>query len=1744
MDVESYLLNALYGGTKTDKVASEREKWATDPAHAQKLFAHIQRQWVPDEKAKKLGAGAPLEKVESVLHTEDPRKTLGTEAYERFIEALPHAPADMHPREVASRVYKKLLVDKAPDIFNYARKQDTSMFGTGLLGDKYKLGPLQPFYETWRKQESEMHPGVLAGAYKGLANYFDPETAPAHIGFAAGTGAAVGAGGEMFARRLASPNAGRIAKGLGGAARMLGATLTKAPNPALKIAGMAALAIPEFMAWDAATGAAKGSEWYQARDVKMGDVGFAEAVTNSDWWKTTALDTALGIGAIEVGKKAVRKGVASAAKATGLVEGGALDYLAEIKNAEKLGTQNLTDLERALNQSVAKGVAFPEAKNLLDAMERKNAYDLGAKDFHALRRTGDDARIQIMAEHANLLSAEGVDVGRAAMTAEDKAAEKLLDVLATGKETGMNMNSSVALMAEQLRRDTGALSPATEKKLLKNKTTKSYVESLREVKDLDAVSEKVNQGMKLEDAVREQKLAEEVLGEYFPQHGLGIGEPGLKPQMKNWEKQKLRDMGYMDVEIEGLQPSLGRRLIATKTGPELGRAKDDLARRIDADIQKAQDVLEGKRPIGWQAQKAAEEVKPAEGIAPKKLTDDQVIDKLVERAKGGPAEEVKIFDLYDQGKLPEHIYSKYVAKLREAKGVPEREAAERTALGELEAGAEGIGEELGKGIEMSLPGQEVEAVGKPQNPNMDLFKDRVKFWKGAGILKGIGAALPATLVMQQALEGESDARTLFHGTSKVFKEFSNKFIGSGEGAQAFGYGHYFTSKEEVAKHYADKMAAASKETPYGGNKVVHQVEVPDNLKLLDLDKPVSPNEAKTILSTIDNKLSTLEQGSDEWLKYKYVRQGVQARTESLIGTEGNEAKYNLGRLIQEEISNDLGPVETSNLLKEAGFHGNTYIGPESGAQNFTIFDEKIPKISKTTFLGLAALGLAGTTTDAIDPGAAQAAGVSDRVVGKLVTDAFKGVYENTTKMFEAMRDMKLLAPKIDPADPYAVQELQKGIQIVPDPNPANMVARRKRLPLNLDYWMSPFAKAQIYYGKTDAGREMLQNPMVSAASHYTAAINNTEHMMQVFGNIMSEVPGLKSDAKMIAKEMEGLNSEYATKFAIEGYDRAKIDNLTKITDKIQRQLRKRGLDPDEAKELQGALTEAQIQMKVHTDRLGGTQEFWKDYNGRWEKKMQELTDRSGSARITLAVEDTPEFTKYPWLRDKMTRDELIATGRLKKMNETMAGNMKAQGMPIIEATPYVHHAAHPNTNYQALKAELDKFATEGGDEAMRLSRFHSRAANSLQMMPDIFYVYGKYIPDANRRLQWNDFWKPGAKDGWAAHANNQWVQNSEGLKKFWDGFKRGFDPVEVSGLDRWARRMHDFEIARLLAFSTSVSFKHMIKLEANWSNFGIGESASILPKSLDLLRRMRFTKDVPQDMETTAARSFVNQGRMYRTAMDYDTYEVPTKVWDQMIEKWNDKGSFLIDTVERFDRGHSFLAASEMAQKQGMTPAQAAYSVYDTILKTNFLSGPMNPTWLRDPKIRMLMMFQGTPFKILEQRAIQAIRAGRGVKEGWGELHGVLQQLKGDVKEGEKLFKMNMVMDALKREQDIFGTPITQQMMRKMLIIGSVVMGAKMGFDADLWSHFSHPPFLKFQQSEFGLAAMPVAQAAHQAYGKERGEDEYYVSDFFKTWLKDGLLQSQFIKANRISKDDIPERYKDSRLKYIFGVPAVAEKEH
>ena len=65
-----------------------------------------------------------------------------------------------------------------------------------------------------------------------------------------------------------------------------------------------------------------------------------------------------------------------------------------------------------------------------------------------------------------------------------------------------------------------------------------------------------------------------------------------------------------------------------------------------------------------------------------------------------------------------------------------------------------------------------------------------------------------------AVETHEDIRpamgmTAYHGSPHEFEEFDPAFIGTGEGAQAYGHGLYFAENEDIAKEYRDRLSDRS-----------------------------------------------------------------------------------------------------------------------------------------------------------------------------------------------------------------------------------------------------------------------------------------------------------------------------------------------------------------------------------------------------------------------------------------------------------------------------------------------------------------------------------------------------------------------------------------------------------------------------------------------------------------------------------------------------------------------------------------------------------------------------------------------------------------------------------------------------------------------------------------------------------------------------------------------------------------------
>jgi len=420
------------------------------------------------------------------------------------------------------------------------------------------------------------------------------------------------------------------------------------------------------------------------------------------------------------------------------------------------------------------------------------------------------------------------------------------------------------------------------------------------------------------------------------------------------------------------------------------------------------------------------------------------------------------------------------------------------------------------------------------------------------------------------------------------------------------------------------------------------------------------------------------------------------------------------------------------------------------------------------------------------------------------------------------------------------------------------------------------------------------------------------------------------------------------------------------------------------------------------------------------------------------------------------------------------------------------------------------------------------------------------------RLEAMNFWRKGKPDGWWAFKTK--IMNEPGLAprgliESFRSFEDGFKPYDRSSLNKWSERIYAFEVARLLAFSLSVPFKHILKTVATARIFGVKETAKAVPKAVISASKIAIKQAGGEkwlkergwglDMMDEAVEAFTETGKLYRVISDISPFKVNEAYGDKLLMRLNSVGGAPLAASERFDRALTVICATKMAAKKGMTPAQALYSVYDTILKTNFLSGPTNPSWIRNPFVRLLLMFQGTPYKIMEQRAMMYKRGGEALLE-------TVKQLRRDIIKGEQIFKWEMVKQGLNKEQDLFGTPLATQMMRELMLIGTAVGLGKWLFDVDLLHHFVHVPFGEARRRDIAIGMPPVANAALDTYNQYMQEDydEFIVSTFFKQWFRATIagvpapVPVAFKKAVRLSEDDIPERYRDSRLKYLFAIPA------
>ena len=559
-------------------------------------------------------------------------------------------------------------------------------------------------------------------------------------------------------------------------------------------------------------------------------------------------------------------------------------------------------------------------------------------------------------------------------------------------------------------------------------------------------------------------------------------------------------------------------------------------------------------------------------------------------------------------------------------------------------------------------------------------------------------------------------------------------------------------------------------------------------------------------------------------------------------------------------------------------------------------------------------------------------------------------------------------------------------------------------------------------------------------------------------------------------------------------------------------------------------TSVQERLNSYTDTLSL-------YNTTMDKLDRDVASRFPSARIFFAANNSGMDVADPWVKQFLSHNEELAAAKIKNMLGQYSERAMASGMDVITSKDFMHYVAHPDTDFKLLRGitnDLDSTVGHGID----MSAFHSRGFNTRPMMPDIHYAMERYIPDANMRIEMASFWKE-----WRPFLAQARASGNLGAVDYLESVAKGFSPVDQFGsLNKLAMTAQMFEAARLISLSPSVGFKHGMKVMANIALSGFGNAMENLPKAIPIWKDMKMSEllgKAPANMRADLAKAHIGAQNLYLTISDMLPQTQARNMVEEGLMWWNSKANFIVNNVEKADRAFSFASAVSMAAKQGMTPVQASYLVYDTILKANFLSGVHNPSWLRDPKTRLLFLFQGTPYKIFEQRMITAIKGGGAIADATKEL---MRQLKGDIETGARNFQIGLIKDALLAPKDLNGKSYAGQLMRTILTAAAVVGAGKELADVNLGAQVFHVPFTRTTETNVGLAMNPAMGAAYSTL-MNKDDSTNAVIDFFSKWLGSGILPASVYKAARLTKNDIPEIYKDSKFQYFFGIPSVKDKD-
>lgn len=817
---------------------------------------------------------------------------------------------------------------------------------------------------------------------------------------------------------------------------------------------------------------------------------------------------------------------------------------------------------------------------------------------------------------------------------------------------------------------------------------------------------------------------------------------------------------------------------------------------------------------------------------------------------------------------------------------------------------------------------------------------------------------------------------------------------------------------------------------------------------------------------------------------------------------------------------------------------------------------------KNIVLGLAMFGVTPAVLTAFDPNNGRAeAGMLSNIVGGLATGAKRAVTA-MTDFDPALKGLGLRAKELaDDATMLGPEHIFKGLNPDKELGGAEYFARNLR-----DVVKGKSKQGTIYNTmtpmqiietaiRTEAGK--MVNPAVLKASFYSAEIHNIARLSLVTNNILQEA-GIASDLQLVKKLYSPL-----VDMALQT---GQHDVLTLRAKKLETLLSRLGKKSKTARRV-GRAEVYKEELTAVQEQLGQLSGVVEKYHAAHMKVSEAAARQSASVRVSLALENLESGElRYPFLDGMLTANEKAAVGKLRAsvldIDKQRLRDLYPRRKKVVIEEGYLPHIL-PDEMISKKFQEMP-----GANISAANMKFYRRTMNSRPLMPDIHNTMATYIRQTERRIQNVDFWGKGTgrEHTWYKVMNSGYVRGNAALETAFKRLYHGADPVEWTPLNKMAETYSMIEVVKRLFLMPSSGFRHLLKVTGSIVQHGGLVVASHAPTSIrsafsqtlstPLVRKTLGRLGVHGSTQQRFINDFINSfspaNNLHRQMLDAGI-EVPEQVLDighKLLRKTANAGGVFINLFESFDRGVSVTAAiTRAAGKKGWTAEQAAYGIYDTILRNNFLSREFGSKWMRTPWLRSLFLFQATAFKVFERRAVMAYRTGNvlfgegrlwqqtmeRIKSGEGmQVVKELAAVRKYIKNGERLLRSNMVVDALDKEVDFFGTPVVHQFMKEVLTVGSgTVAGLSAGMH--LWGHFMHVPFLSPIEDKPALATNPLVQAAYAEYHrKDEEDDEFLPTRIFQKWAgRSGPFPDIVGKMIRASEDDVPTIYGEDSLKYL-----------